>query len=114
MYLWELVGHDTAEGILVSGVDGDLAAALRAGESLLVEERGFLVRVVEVVVRMSVCHLDVIYVPTGRLWLGRRTRSGGVHWGHTFRPVDPGTAHSLAATQDVSEDMSGDGSKATS
>ena len=113
MYLWELVGHDTAEGILVSGIDGDLAAVMRSGEALLVQQRGFVVRIVEVVSRMSVLHLDVIYVPTGRRWLGRRTRSGGVHWEHTFRPVDPGAAYSLAATQDVTGDVSGDVSRAS-
>ena len=113
MYLWELVGHDTAEGILVSGIDGDLAAVMRSGEALLVQQRGFVVRVVEVVPRMSVFHLDLIYVPTGRRWLGRRTRSGGVHWDHTFRPVDPGAACGLAATQDVDGDVSGDVSRAS-
>jgi hypothetical protein len=50
--------------------------------------------------RLSVFSLDAIYVPTGREWLGRRTRSGGVHWEHTYRRVDPGTAYSLAASQD--------------
>jgi hypothetical protein len=101
MYLWELVGHDTSEGILVSGIDDDLAGAMRAGEALLVQRRGFVVRIVEVVSRLSVFHLDAIYVPTGRCWLGRRTRSGGVHWEHTNRPVDPETAYTLAATKDA-------------
>jgi hypothetical protein len=50
---------------------------------------------------MSVFHLDVIYVPTGRRWLGRRTISGGVHWQHAFRPVDPAAACTTAAGQDV-------------
>jgi hypothetical protein len=102
MYLWELVGHDTAEGILVSGIDDDLASAMRAGEALLVQRRGFVVRIVEVVSRLSVFHLDAIYVPTGRRWLGRRTRSGGVHWNHTFRSVEPDAAYTLAATKDSS------------
>jgi hypothetical protein len=102
MYLWELVGHDTTEGILVSGIDDDLAGVMRAGEPLLVQQKGFLVRIVEVVSRMSVFHLEAIYVPTGRRWLGRRTRSGGVHWEHTFRPVDPGTVYTLTASTDGS------------
>jgi hypothetical protein len=102
MYLWELVGHDTAEGILVSGMDGDLAVVMRAGEALLVQPRGFVVHVVEAVPSLSVVHLDAIYVPTGRRWLGRRTLSGGVHWEHTFRPVDPGAAYTLAAIHDAS------------
>jgi len=102
MYLWELVGHDTAEGVIVSGIDGDLAAAMRAGAGLLAQRRGFVVRIGEVVPRMSVFHLDEIYVPTGRCWLGRRTRSGGVHWEHTFRSIDPSAAYSMAASRDVS------------
>src|SRR5580693_1505690 len=99
MYLWELVGHNTAEGMILSGVDDDLAAIMRTGAVLLEEQRGFVVRVVEVVPRLSVLHLDVIYVPTGRQWLGRRTISGGAHWEHTFRSVDPGAAYSLAGGQ---------------
>jgi hypothetical protein len=101
MYLWELVGHDTAEGVLLSGIDDDLAAVMRTGGVLLGQQRGFLVGIVEVVSRMSVFHLDVIYVPTGRRWLGRRTISGGVHWQHAFRPVDPAAAYTTAAGQDV-------------
>jgi hypothetical protein len=100
MYLWELVGHDSSEGSLLSGIDDDLAAVMRTCARLLTQPRGFVVRIVEVVSRLSVCHLDAIYVPTGREWLGRRTRSGGVHWDHTCRRVDPGTAYSLAAAQD--------------
>jgi hypothetical protein len=100
MYLWELVSHDSSEGSLVSGIDDDLAAVMRSCALLLTQQRGFVVRVVEVVSRMSVLHLDAIYVPTGREWLGRRNRSGGVHWEHTCRRVDPGAAYSLAASQD--------------
>ena len=101
MYLWELVGHDTSEGTLLSGIDDDLAAVTRAGEALLGQQRGFVVRVVEVVPRLSVLHLDVIYVPTGRQWLGRRNLTGGAHWEHTFRPVDPGLVYSLAGGHDL-------------
>jgi hypothetical protein len=97
MYLWELVGHDTAEGVLVSGIDGDLAGAMRAGGGLLRQPRGFVVRITEVVPRLSVLHLDEVFVPTGRWWHGRRTTSGGVHWDHAYRPVDPGTAYTLVA-----------------
>jgi hypothetical protein len=101
MYLWELVGHDTSGGSVCSGIDDDLAAVMRACALLLKQGRGFVVRVVEVVPRMSVFSLDVIYVPTGREWLGRRTRSDGVHWGHTFRSVDSAAAYSLAASRDL-------------
>ncbi|HEY3881612.1 MAG TPA: hypothetical protein VGM12_23725 [Trebonia sp.] len=100
MYLWELLGHDTAEGVIVSGIDDDLAAVMRAGAALLGQQRGFVVRVVEVVTRVSV-DLDAIYVPTGRNWLGRRTRSGGVHWEHTCRAVEPGAVYTLGASPDV-------------
>ena len=101
MYLWELVGHDTSEGVIVSGIDGDLAAAMRAGGGLLTQPRGFVVRIAEVVPRLSVLHLDEIYVPTGRQWLGRRTTSGGVHWDHAYRPADPATAYPLVTGHDL-------------
>src|ERR1700760_3348554 len=101
MYLWELVGHDTAEGMILSGIDDDLAAVMGTGAVLLEQRRGFVVRIVEVVPRLSVLHLDVIYVPTGRQWLGRRTISGGAHWEQTCRPAGPGTAYSLAAGEDL-------------
>jgi hypothetical protein len=102
MYLWDLVGYDTSEGAILSGIDDDLASVMRAGERLLGQDRGFVVRIVEVVSRLSVSHLDAIYVPTGRSWLGRRTTSGGVHWDHSFHPVDPGIAYDLAASSDRS------------
>jgi hypothetical protein len=101
MYLWELVGHDTSDGSVCSGIDDDLAAVMRACALLLRQGRGLVVRVVEVVPRMSVLSLDVIYVPTGREWLGRRTRSDDVHWGQTFRSVDPGAAYSMVASHDL-------------
>src|SRR6201992_586883 len=49
MYLWELVGHDSSEGSLVSGIDDDLAAVMRSCALLLTPQRRFVVRVVEVV-----------------------------------------------------------------
>jgi hypothetical protein len=95
MYLWDLVGHDTSEGSLRSGLGDDLAAITRIVEPLLVQRLGFAVRVVEVVPRMSVFHLDAVYVPTGREWGGRRDIYGGVHWEARYRPADPGTGYSL-------------------
>src|ERR1700744_5967172 len=56
MYLWELVGHDTSEGVLLSGIDDDLASVMRTGGVLLEQRRGFIVRIVEAVSRLSVCH----------------------------------------------------------
>jgi hypothetical protein len=95
MYLWDLVGHDSAEGVIRSGIDDDLAAIMRATEPLLRERRGFLVRIVEVACRLSVLDLDAIYVPTGREWSGRRTVTSGVHWQYALRPADAGAAYHL-------------------
>jgi hypothetical protein len=44
---------------------------------------------------MSVFHLDAVHVPTGREWLGRRDRHGGVFWEARYRPVDPGVVYHL-------------------
>ncbi|HEX3514514.1 MAG TPA: hypothetical protein VHT26_11000 [Trebonia sp.] len=101
MYMWDLLGHDISEGPRCSGVGNDLAAIMRTTEPLLVRRVGFIVRVVEVVSRMSVSHLDVIHVPTGRDWLGRRDIHGGVRWEARYRPVDPGTVYHLAASDDT-------------
>jgi hypothetical protein len=101
MYLWDLVGHDTSEGSLCSGLGDDLAAITRIAEPLLVKRLGFAVRIVEVVPRMSVFHLGAIHVPTGREWLGRRDIHGGAYWEARCRPVDPDAAYNLAASHDV-------------
>jgi len=100
MYVWDLVGHDMAEGSVCTGFCGDLAAVMRTAEPLLLKRIGFAVRIVEVVSRLSVFHLGSVDVPTGREWLGRRDIHGGVHWEARYRPVDPGVAYSLAANQD--------------
>jgi hypothetical protein len=101
MYMWDLLGHDTSEGPVCSGVGDNLAAIMRIAEPLLVKRVGFVVRVVEVVSRLSVFHLDVIHVPTGRDWLGRRDIYGGVYWEAHYRPVDPGTVYRLGAGNDT-------------
>jgi hypothetical protein len=100
MYLWDLVGHDTSEGSLRSGLGDDLAAIMRIVEPLLVRRVGFAARVVEVVSRMSVFHLDAVHVPTGREWLGRRDIHEGVFWEARYRPADPGVVYHLAAGDD--------------
>jgi hypothetical protein len=100
VYLWDLVGHDTSEGSLRSGLGDDLAAIMRAVEPLLVKRAGFAARVVEVVPRLSVSHLGAVYVPTGREWLGRRDIHGGVCWETRRRPVDSGAACHVAAGRD--------------
>jgi hypothetical protein len=102
MYLWDLVGHDTSEGSLCSGLGDDLAAIMRIVEPLLVKRVGFAARIVEVVPRVSVLHLGAVHVPTGREWLGRRDVHGGVYWEARYRPVDPGVVYHLAASHDTS------------
>ena len=101
MYLWDLVGHDTSEGSLRSGLADDLAAIMQSVEPLLVRRVGFAVRIVEVVSRMSVFHLDAVHVPTGREWLGRRDIPGGVFWETRYRPADPGVVYHLEAGHDT-------------
>ncbi len=93
MYLWDLVGHDTSEGAVCSGLGDDLAAVTRAVEPLLVKRVGLAVRIVEVVPRMSVYHLGAVHVPTGREWLGRRDLYGAAYWKACCRPVEPGAAY---------------------
>jgi hypothetical protein len=95
MYLWTLVGHNTAEGTVGSGIGGDLSNVMRTLDPMLLSHRAFIGRIVEVVRRLSVVGLQDIYVPTGREWAGRRDNRGGVHWTQTLRPVDPDTAYSL-------------------
>src|SRR5947209_3675059 len=95
MYLWTLVGHDTAEGTVGDGIGGGLSPVMRTLEQVLLSHRAFIGRIVEVVPRLSVVGLQEIYVPTGREWAGRRDNRGGVHWTHTLRPVEPDTAYSL-------------------
>jgi hypothetical protein len=107
MYLWDLVGHDTSEGSLCSGLGDDLAAITRAVEPLLVGRVGLAARIVEVVPQMSVFHLDAVHVPTGREWLGRRDVHGGARWEALRRPVDPGAAYSLRAAACVTAPATG-------
>jgi hypothetical protein len=95
MYLWTLVGHDTAEGAVHAGIGGGLPDVMRTLEPMLLSHRAFLGRIVEVVPRLSVAGLQEIYVPTGREWSGRRDNLGGVHWRQTTRPVDPDAVYSL-------------------
>ena len=101
MYMWDLLGHDISEGPRCSGVGNDLAAIMRIVEPLLVKRVGFAARIVEVVSRMSVFHLDAVHVPTGREWLGRRDVHGGVFWEARYRSVDPGVVYHLASGHDT-------------
>ena len=101
VYLWDLVGHDTSEGSLCSGLGDDLAAIMRTVEPLLIKRVGFAVRIVEATARLSVFHLGAIHVPTGREWLGRRDIHGGVHWEASCRGVASSDAYNLAAGPDT-------------
>lgn len=100
MYVWKLLGHDTSECSQRSGIGDDLAPIMRAIEAELTAPAGFIGHVAEVVPRLSVSHLGTIHVPTGREWLGRRSRSGGVHWAARYRPVEPGVACDLPEFRD--------------
>jgi len=101
MYQWKLLGHDTSQGPLCSGLGGDLAQIMRATEALLTKPAGFVVQITEVVPRMSVLHLSSVHVPTGREWLGRRDTHGGVRWQARYRPADPDVVYRLAASHDL-------------
>jgi len=101
MYLWDLVGHDTTEGSLRSGLGDDLAAIMGVAEPLLVQRVGFAVRIVEVVGRMSVFPLGAVHVPTGREWLGRRDIHGRAHWMPRYRCGDPDACYLLEAGREV-------------
>ena len=103
MYTWTLLGHDTSEGPLCSGVGGDLASVLRTIEEELTKPLGFLGYVAEVVPRLSVLHLNAVHVPTGREWLGRRDAHGGVCWEARYHPVGPegGEGHATAPVTGV-------------
>ena len=89
MYIWRVVGHDTSEGVLCSGIGEDLAAVMRLSERYLAELGGFAGYVVEVAARMSVIDLDVVQVATGREWLALRDSHGGFHWAERHCPADP-------------------------
>jgi hypothetical protein len=100
MYQWKLLGHDTSEGLLCSGMGGDLGEIMRATEALLTKPAGFVAHIAEVVPRMSVLYLSSVHVPTGREWLGRRDTRGGVCWQARYRPADPDAGYSSAAGHD--------------
>lgn len=90
MYTWKLLGHDTSEGLLRSGIGSDLVPIMRAIEEELAKPRGFLGYVAEVVPSLSVLHLGAVHVPTGREWVGRRDCRGGVRWVMRVRLPGPG------------------------
>jgi len=80
MYLWTLVGYDPTASELLSGCNDVLADVMRDVEPRLVAREAFVCRIVEVTRRISVFDLETEYQPTGRTWLGRRTRFDTVCW----------------------------------
>ena len=84
MYLWALFSHDVTAGPVTAGASLSLPRAMLAAEGSLSDPRGFLVLVEEVSLRMNVTGLDDHYTASGRKWLGRRTRTGGVRWDYRY------------------------------
>lgn len=89
MYLWSLLGNDIVAGPTAHGVCSDAATAMRMGEPRVKDGSVFLCIVEEVCLRISVGGLETTYQGTGRYFIGRRTRSGGVCWEAMMRTVDP-------------------------
>jgi hypothetical protein len=100
MYLWQLVGHDSSEGTLCSGIGEDLALIMRLIEGDLTNARGFVGHIVQVVPRMSVFHLDVIHVATGREWLSLRDKDGWIYWEERYHPADPDLVYTATESRD--------------
>jgi hypothetical protein len=89
MYLWSLLGNDVTAGPTVHGICFDAASAMRMGEPRVKDGTVFLCIVEEVRQRISVGGLETIYQGTGRYFIGRRNRSGGLYWAAMTRAVDP-------------------------
>jgi hypothetical protein len=89
MYVWTLVGHDITEAEVRSGCNDNLAEVMRHAEPYLTGYRAFVCRIVEAVPRISVLDLEDELQPTGRVWLGRRTRSCSVRWMESFESANP-------------------------
>jgi hypothetical protein len=96
MYLWSLLGYDIVAGPTAHGVCSDAASAMRMGEPRVKDGSVFLCIVEEVRLRISVGGLETTYQGTGRYYIGRRTRSGGVYWEAKTRTVDPSEIYRIA------------------
>jgi hypothetical protein len=95
MYLWSLLGYDIVAGPAAHGVCSDAASAMRMGEPRVKDGSVFLCIVEEVRLRISVGGLETTYQGTGRYFIGRRTRSGGVYWEAMTRTVDPSEVYRI-------------------
>jgi hypothetical protein len=93
MFLWTLVGHNLTEAEVLSGCNDDLAQIMRQTEPYLTGYRAFACRIIEVVRLISVFDLENELVPTGRVWLGRRTRSLSVCWKGSYEAPDPDVSY---------------------
>src|SRR6202046_818723 len=89
MYLWSLLGYDIVAEPTAHGVCSDAASAMRMSEPRVRDASVFLCIVEEVRLRICVGGLETTYQGTGRYFIGRRTRSGGVYWEALTRTVDP-------------------------
>ena len=96
MWLWSLLGYDIVAGPTAHGVCSDAASAMRRGEPRVKDGSVFLCIVEEVRLRISVGGLETTYQGTGRYYIGRRTRSGGVYWEAKTRTVDPSEIYRIA------------------
>ena len=95
MYLWSLLGNDIVAGPTAHGVCSDASRAMRAGEPRVTDGSAFLCIIEEVRLRISVGGLETTYQGTGRYFVGRRTRSGGVYWEAMTRTVDPAEVYRI-------------------
>jgi hypothetical protein len=95
MYLWSLLGNDVVAGPAAHGVCSDAASAMRMGEPRVKDGSVFLCIVEEVRLRISVGGLESTYQGTGRYFIGRRTRSGGVYWEALTRTIDPAEVYRI-------------------
>ena len=70
---------------------------MRMGEPRVKDGSVFLCIVEAVCLRISVGGLETTYQGTGRYFIGRRTRSGGVYWEAMTRTVDPSEVYRVNA-----------------
>jgi len=95
MWLWSLLGYDVAAAPISHGVCSETAAAMRVGEARINDGDVFLCIVEEVRELISVDGLETTYQGTGRYFIGRRTRPGGVYWEARTRTVDPSEVYRI-------------------
>jgi hypothetical protein len=97
MFPWSVLSADLSAGLKSSGITTDPASAMRESEREVANGNAFLAIIEEVLPRISVGDLETIYQSTGRYWVGRRTRGGGVSWEAKRRTVDPAAVYRIDA-----------------